>query len=603
MNAFLFRTCLFLIFAFFVMFLAGCPFLKPNNPPALPIPDQTVFEDGDLLELRLKEFAEDSDNDPLSFSMLDGDIGRVEVIDNDYFYLYQPDYGDAGEYEISIEVVDWREGRAQDSFIVTVVRFAEEPHSPIPSDNSTGVPIDLVLSWECPDPQEKLIHDVQFGPDASELVVIAKGIKDLVLEKQGLQHNTEYYWRIVIRDGKGGVIEGPVWSFKTIAAPELDVHIDIEVSREDAVEFNWSVEKTAVPEEISLDLGEEARVDYSMSLIKDIGTTVDSTYTVTVDLYVQNIGPSIAQDVVITLIIPELGVHEVLDSIAKLDEGQTKSYTRTYINKDYNGEYMASVNISFYNRVDLLLEDTAITPFDLNVVRRVDDIVTVYDEIGVPDSFSLSKSDTPSFPYTAGESVILEYAVILKNEGGLISDQILENQAKIVQSDSGEQSFADASVSVLVPYLRGIVDVAAGSAFSVALRRDGTVWTWGDNELGQLGNNTWTTSPVPVQVIGDGGDFLKEIVRTSAGEFHTVALRKDGTVWAWGCNGYGQLGDGTQESQNTAIQIAPCTLSGVIAVSAGGRHSMALRDDGTVWTWGQNFYGQLGDGRGGKVCR
>ena len=87
---------------------------------------------------------------------------------------------------------------------------------------------------------------------------------------------------------------------------------------------------------------------------------------------------------------------------------------------------------------------------------------------------------------------------------------------------------------------------------------------------------------------------LTGITAISAGGYRTVALRNDGTVWAWGNNVEGELGDGTTTNRNTAVQVSD--LTGITAISAGDLHTVALKNDGTVWAWGRNYYGQLGDG-------
>jgi len=144
-------------------------------------------------------------------------------------------------------------------------------------------------------------------------------------------------------------------------------------------------------------------------------------------------------------------------------------------------------------------------------------------------------------------------------------------------------------VPVVVPNLSNVVDVSAGWNHSVALKSNGTVWAWGHNTAGELGNGSTTNSTIPVQVTG-----LIDIVAISAGYNYTIALKSDGTVWAWGYNNYGQLGDDSSSSRSTA-GIVP-NLSNVIAIAAGSHHTAAVKSDGTVWTWGYNYYGQLGDG-------
>lgn len=134
------------------------------------------------------------------------------------------------------------------------------------------------------------------------------------------------------------------------------------------------------------------------------------------------------------------------------------------------------------------------------------------------------------------------------------------------------------------------VDLAAGLYHSLVLRADGTVWAWGANSYGQLGDGTTSTQVAPTQVAGPPG----AVVAIAAGSYHSLALSADGTVWAWGSNTYGQLGDGTFTRSSVPVRVQG--LSGVVAISAGYYHSLALRMDGSVWAWGENLNGQLGDG-------
>ena len=142
---------------------------------------------------------------------------------------------------------------------------------------------------------------------------------------------------------------------------------------------------------------------------------------------------------------------------------------------------------------------------------------------------------------------------------------------------------------VAVAGLTGVVAVVAGATHSLALKNDGTVLAWGSNASGQLGDGTTTDRYGPVTVSG-----LRGVVAVVAGGYHSLALESNGTVRAWGNNGVGQLGDGT-----TTDRYGPVTVSGlrgVVAVVAGVGHSLALKSDGTVWAWGLNNLGQLGDG-------
>jgi alpha-tubulin suppressor-like RCC1 family protein len=160
----------------------------------------------------------------------------------------------------------------------------------------------------------------------------------------------------------------------------------------------------------------------------------------------------------------------------------------------------------------------------------------------------------------------------------------------------GDGSTTQSSTPVKVSSLTGITDIAAGNAHTVARKNDGTVWTWGDNSNGQLGNGNTTQKTTPVQVSdpSDSSSELTGVTTIAAGAAHTVALKNDGTVRTWGDNSNGQLGDGKTTQKKAPVQVSG--LSKVIAISAGGANTAALKDDGTAWIWGNNSNGQIGNG-------
>src|SRR5262249_11566769 len=139
----------------------------------------------------------------------------------------------------------------------------------------------------------------------------------------------------------------------------------------------------------------------------------------------------------------------------------------------------------------------------------------------------------------------------------------------------------------------GITAVTAGANHSLAVRSDGTVWAWGDDEYGQLGDGggdigTNFAKEEPGQEVGRGGQGVLTGVIAIDASHHRLALESDGTVWAWGNNSWGQLGDGGWEyASNTPVQVLSPDgfgyLTGVIAIAAGANHSLALKSDGTVW--------------------
>jgi alpha-tubulin suppressor-like RCC1 family protein len=142
-----------------------------------------------------------------------------------------------------------------------------------------------------------------------------------------------------------------------------------------------------------------------------------------------------------------------------------------------------------------------------------------------------------------------------------------------------------------VTVLTGVATVATAADHSIALKGDGTIWTWGDNSAGELGDGNRRPHLGPVQV-STGARW--QGVAVAAGSDHTLALAQDGTVWAWGGNTSGQLGDGTTISRTAPVRVKGLTQ--VAAIAAGGGYSLALKADGTVWAWGNNTQSQLGDG-------
>jgi len=136
-----------------------------------------------------------------------------------------------------------------------------------------------------------------------------------------------------------------------------------------------------------------------------------------------------------------------------------------------------------------------------------------------------------------------------------------------------------------VKIMDNVVAISAGSLHTMAIRTDGSLWAWGINDGGILGDGTTTDAHIPIKIMDD-------VVAVSAGWTHTMAIKTDGSLWAWGRNHLGQLGDGTTMNRYTPVKV----MEDIIAVSAGQSYTMAIRSDGSLWTWGQNGSGQLGNG-------
>ena len=170
----------------------------------------------------------------------------------------------------------------------------------------------------------------------------------------------------------------------------------------------------------------------------------------------------------------------------------------------------------------------------------------------------------------------------------------------------GNGGTANSSMPVMVKdasgsgILTGVQAIAAGNFHSLALLNDQTVRSWGLNQEGQLGNGSFASSSLPVQVLGVGGSgVLSGVTALAGGDEHSLALTAtspNGAVLAWGFNGDGELGDGSNTTSNVPVTTAGLTGSTIVAIAAGDVHSLALLADGTVRAWGFNGSGQLGNG-------
>jgi alpha-tubulin suppressor-like RCC1 family protein len=136
--------------------------------------------------------------------------------------------------------------------------------------------------------------------------------------------------------------------------------------------------------------------------------------------------------------------------------------------------------------------------------------------------------------------------------------------------------------------------ISAGTSFSAGLKSDGTMWTWGLNTSGQLGDNSTTarSSPQTVAGAGSGGTNWKAV---SLGDTHAAAIKTDGTLWTWGLNTSGQLGDGSTTNRSSPQTTAGAGLNWV-RTHSGWDASSGIKADGTLWTWGLNTSGELGIG-------
>ncbi len=183
----------------------------------------------------------------------------------------------------------------------------------------------------------------------------------------------------------------------------------------------------------------------------------------------------------------------------------------------------------------------------------------------------------------AQAATVLQVSAGASHTVAVMSDGTLWTWGLNSSGQLGNGSLINASSPVQIG--TGFAKVSAGSGHTVAVKTDGTLWAWGLNSSGQLGNGSLTNASIPVQ-IGTG------FAQAAAGRNHTVAVKPDGALWAWGDNTLGQLGNATTTSTNSPVQIG----AGFAQVAAVSDYTVAVKSDNTLWAWGDNALGQLGNG-------
>jgi alpha-tubulin suppressor-like RCC1 family protein len=178
----------------------------------------------------------------------------------------------------------------------------------------------------------------------------------------------------------------------------------------------------------------------------------------------------------------------------------------------------------------------------------------------------------------------------------LMSNGTLWSWGNNTYGQLGDGTTNNSSKPVPVVGLSNVVAISCGWIQALAVKSDGTAWTWGDNSLGELGDGTTNNSSIPVQVLG-----LSNIVSVSGGDLSSLARRSDGTIWKWGRNAFGELGIGSFDSNAHPVAVQVPGLSNIVISAARDYHNICVKPDGTVWVWGDNRFGGCGDFTGNNV--
>ncbi|MCE9623173.1 MAG: RCC1 repeat-containing protein [Actinomycetia bacterium] len=213
-----------------------------------------------------------------------------------------------------------------------------------------------------------------------------------------------------------------------------------------------------------------------------------------------------------------------------------------------------------------------------------------YGELGTPTNNNTGEPNPAPTQVLADVTAVAsgsEHSLALKSDGSLWTFGANRYGQLGSATNSGTATPNPNPAQVLV----GVIAIAGGERHTLALKADGTLWTFGSNDSGQLGTATNSgnanPNPTPTQV-------LSGVTAIAAGARHSLALKSDGTLWAFGANDFGQLGTATNSGTNSPTSTPTQVLSGVRAIAAGGSHSLVLKTDGTLWSFGINRFGELG---------
>jgi len=163
--------------------------------------------------------------------------------------------------------------------------------------------------------------------------------------------------------------------------------------------------------------------------------------------------------------------------------------------------------------------------------------------------------------------------LILKEDATLWS---YENES-FMRLEQYKHGYSNSDELTLIKIMDDVIDIAAGDVHGLAVKSDGTLWSWGQNGSGQLGDRTKETRYTPIQI-------MDNVLSVYAHEYSSFAIKNDGTLYGWGNNYYSQLGDGTISNRLTPFQIT----DNVKFVSAGDGATFVIKNDDTLWGWGNN---------------
>ena len=399
-------------------------------------------------------------------------------------------------------------------------------------------------------------------------------------------------------------------SFTTYSEEEIKEYVSEKVNVEVSAVETQTVEKEVPAETNSQSTVSSSKGHGSSSIKKGNSNTTNSTVNNSKSTSVSNSSNATSSDktevtetvnsenVATDNSAAETASNDNANISLESETGFEQRFQRIAVGESFNAATVFGSGVSNVKVINSNIASASGTTITAKAFGRTQVVGTVNGEMSIIELEVRTSSSDVAAPMVAAGG---RHTVALKKDGTVwtwgynanceLGDGTTDTKYYPVQVVTGEQKSSTG-------FLENIIQVAAGAYHNLALAKDGTVWAWGYGSHGELGNRIMSNSSLPVKVIG-----VSDVVSIAAGYYNSFAVRKDGTVWSWGYNNYGQLGLGDSANRTTAQQVLGGAsgsqyLTDIVEVKAATMHTLALKANGTVYAWGYNGYGQLGSNGG-----
>jgi len=551
-----------------------------NDPPTIaPIDTQTTNEDQQIFRIPIERWDIDNANDELYISahslnltLVSDDAFLVEEQEGNIFLAITPQDNQNGMAPIAVVVHDPDGLTTSTQFNLNILPVNDPPSISKIENLVTAINIDI-------DPVPFLIHD--FETAANELIVSANSSYPIELNFSGTDKNR--FLHITNPQTYIGLID-------------IDIIVTDSEQLTSSTSFTLTITKHNDPPEI---MGLTDHVIQEDETLQDVGFSIKDNQSAPSEL---------------ELSILSLNEYLVPQQNIKIDgSGATRRLTIKPA-RNRSGEAIIQITVKdpYGLKTISTFTFTVLTDNDSPILSMLppgacgSNFTLIHDLSGRSVVFGLNdlgqlgigQADNQFSPVPLMNNVRQLYAGDL-HAAALTVDGSLYIWGNNTFSQLGIENIAFADTPQLMQTsINNLQSLALGGRHTIALNHEGKLWAWGDNTFGQTGTGRLDPVQTPIQLTyNNNNQPLNPIRAISAGRFHSVALDHTDAVWAWGQNNWGQLGNGTQNMHSLPIQVLDADggpFQGVVAIASGENFVLALTNDGLVWAWGENSFGQLG---------